>query len=78
MGWGNVLLIQAFLTATVIGACKRAGWITVHPTKIRNENARKAFEAAIWVGDNVVNKSAGALGELKKLLPHSKDRRTLK
>ena len=48
-------------TVVIVGAwsismnmMKRTGVITVHPKKISNPNARKAFELTMWLGDQVL------------------------
>lgn len=68
MGLTQEVLVQSVVTVTVIGAAKRAGWISVHTGRISNESARKAVEAAMWVGDNIVEQAARAFGGVRRLL----------
>eukprot|EP00897_Mesotaenium_endlicherianum_P004676 jgi/Mesen1/4236/ME000022S03519 len=70
---GGKLIVHAFVTATVLGALKNAGWITVHPRKIANETVRKVFEAALRFGEGVVIKATHAYRGVKAILPGHPD-----
>ncbi|GBG81165.1 hypothetical protein CBR_g31841 [Chara braunii] len=68
MGWVTEGALQGLVTVSVLGAFKRGGLIRIHPENVQNANARKLFEAAIWVGDSIVEKSVVAFGEAKRLV----------
>ena len=38
----------------------------MHPTQIMNQQARKVFEIALWVGDNIVEKVRFYLGSYNR------------
>eukprot|EP00897_Mesotaenium_endlicherianum_P004675 jgi/Mesen1/4235/ME000022S03520 len=51
----TTLIVHAFVVATVLGACKKAGWISVNPKKIKNKTMGKLFDAMVHYGEAVVN-----------------------
>ncbi|CAI5476732.1 unnamed protein product [Closterium sp. Yama58-4] len=67
MGVGDALVIQTALSVTLASAARRAGWISYHPERIRNENVRKAVDVAMWVGDGITALGCAVIDAVKKM-----------
>jgi hypothetical protein len=61
MGFLGNALVQAAVTAVVLGALKRAGIITINPNVIENEQARMAFTSAVDLGVAVAEQGSSLL-----------------